>query len=252
MSATLPEEAKPSTTRPARIGDISSGLALGFCFAIAVALLVAGIALSPASDGAPGTARRLAIAGALGCSAGLVALAATLIPFVRRVVLPPIVLTAFLVVVAYSATTIGRDLTLISYWRHSHPSLALEDIAATSPALNERTTYYALYALRRRIAGSHLAIDPSLPLDKWHLRYRADLADVANLPDSPTMPLPSLAQTDAWVKAGGLVIPLMQGKRLVLPPEMAKPVVVPAGSAFAITKVDNNTYALVRTDGAGP
>ncbi|RYE01496.1 MAG: hypothetical protein EOP50_01905 [Sphingobacteriales bacterium] len=249
MSATLPKEAKPSTTRPARIGDISSGLALGFCFAIAVALLVAGIILSPASDGAPGTARRIIIGGLLGCSAGLLALAASLIPFVRRVVLPPILLVAFLVVVAYSALTVRRDLTLISYTQHSHPSLALEDIAATSPAFNERTTYYALYALRRRIAGSHLAIDPSLPLDKWHLRYRADLADVVNLPDSLTMPLPSLAETDAWAKAGGLVLPLMQSKRLVLPPEMAKPGVVPAGSAFAITKVDDTTYALVRTDG---
>lgn len=229
----------------------ANGVALGCCFAIGVIILVAGIVLYPASDGAPGTARRAIFVGALSCFSALVALAASQFPRLWKMILPPVVLVGFLGVLLGGVLTTGRDLSLISYSKRSHTSLFVEDISATSPSSNERTNYRALYALRRRIAGAHLIIDPSLPLDRWHLKYRADLADVIAA-DTSSTPSPSIGQVIAWLESGGIELPLQGGKRLVLPPELTTNGTKISTSALAIVAVDTTTYALVQIPQAQP
>lgn len=229
----------------------ANGVALGCCFAVGVIILVAGIVLYPASDGAPGTARRAIFVGALSCFSALLALAASQFPRLRKMILPPVVLAGFLGVLIGGTLTAGRDLSLIAYSKHSHTSLFVEDISATSPSSNERTNYRALYTLRRRIAGAHLIIDPSLPLDRWHLKYRADLADVVAADTSGT-PSPSIGQVTAWLESGGMVLPLQGGKRLVLPLELAAIGTKISTSTFAIVAVDPTTYALVQPPPAQP
>lgn len=229
----------------------ANGVALGCCFAIGVIILVAGVLLYPASDGAPGTARRAIFVGTLSCVSALVALAASQFPRLRKMILPPVVLIGFLGVLLGGALTTGRDLSLIAYFKRSHASLFVEDISVTSPSLNERTNYRALYALRRRIAGAHLIVDPSVPLDRWHLKYRADLADVV-ASNTSGAPSPSVDQVTSWLASGGMELPLQGGKRLVLPPELAATGTKASTSAFAIVAVDNTTYALIQTVQAQP
>lgn len=222
----------------------ASGLAIGGLFALSMSLLLAGFLLGPALGDLGSFDRRLQIVGAAGCVCSMLAFLGTIWPAPLKRLATLLIGAGFLVALAFAGVNLARDLTLNSYNIRSHPSFALSEIAAVSPAGNERTNYRIIYTLRDRIAGGELLVHPDFPLGDWHLLYRGNLTKVsrAALPALP--PAPPKAEVERWIAEGGLSLPTTGGENLIIPPVLAKQKPVD-GAHYAIVKLEDGTFALV-------
>lgn len=249
-----PSASARSETSPAYSSDgwreIAGGAAIGGVFALSAAVLVGGIMFYPVTVGLAGAGNRVVATGAAGCLASLVAMASLFFPRVRDIVAVGMAALLFAGAACFALMVVTRDLGLNSYSKRTHASLKLEEIASTSPSAPERTNYRLYYALELRIPAAELVVEESFPLSAWHLRYRGNVASVSNAGNADLPRAPAPAEISTWLASGGLDLPTLDGKRLVIPPQIAARRNLSGGRFAIVSTGDGNTYVLLPLDTA--